>query len=169
MNALSPSGGMVHNASLLLGELLSAGFSIHAESGNLRVSPSPDAVMTERIRQCKPELLAILTPRLLTDDEQTDIDRVFADFKNLYGHTLVEAGWNRDLVFGGLDPLAAVTVDDVPGIIAILRSGGVVEAILPNRILLRDGQNRRLAWLWSGGFLGGKCLQQLENEEMRNV
>jgi hypothetical protein len=168
MNASSPSGDAVSDASLLLGALLSAGFSIQAESGNLRVSPSPDAALTERIRQCKPELLAILTPRFLTDDEKADIALVFADLKEQHGHALVDAGWNRDLVFGGMDPLTAVNVDDIPGIIAILRSGGVIEAILPNRILLRDGQNRRLAWLRSGCFVGGEYLQQMETEEARD-
>ena len=169
MNALSHSGDVVSNAFLLLEELLSAGFSIQAESGNLRVSPSPDAALTKRIRRCKPELLVILTSRLLTEAEKADIAKVFEEFRDAHGRELHAMGWNRDLVFFGMDPMAAVTMDDVPGIIAILRSGGVVEAILPNRIMLRDSLNRQLAWLRSGCFVGEKCLQQLEDKEMENA
>lgn len=153
-----------------LSQLAEAGIRIVWEGQDLVLEGNCSDEKANEIRKHKPKIMSWLAgERPLTDAEKADIARVFEEFRDAHGRELHAKGWNRDLVFGGLDPLAAVIMDDVPGIIAILRSGGVIEAILPNRILLRDGQNQRLAWVRTGWFAGGKCLQQLEDKERENA
>ncbi len=105
--------------------------------------------------------------RLLTDEEKTEIAMIFAKFKSTYGKELVAMGWDRAAVFGGLDPLSAVVVNDVPGVMAILLSGGRVQSINPNRIVLMDRFNWPLAWRRSGCFVGGQYFEELENTDKK--
>ncbi|MBF0339687.1 MAG: hypothetical protein HQL95_01825 [Magnetococcales bacterium] len=152
----------------LLAEIRSSGFSVRIEGGKLAVHPHPGEALAARIRQHKSELLALLGDHgqiPLTEAEKTDISRVFGEFRVEHGHALVAMGWNRALVFGGLDPLAAVVVDDVPGIVAVLRDGGKVCEIRQDRIMVQDRYGWPMAWMKFGGFVGGDYLQQIEKKE----
>ncbi|MEO5333294.1 MAG: hypothetical protein H7839_14865 [Magnetococcus sp. YQC-5] len=174
MNASSASGVAVLDPTHLLDELRLAGFSIVAGSGNLIISPGPDPEMTERIRQCKPELLAILTPLPLTEQEKSDIDwafirpltdeekrRIEEAFNNLrdqHVHALVAAGWHRGVVFDGLDPTQCETAGDVPGVIGLLMAGGRLVKIHPDRLDLEFPDGEPFSKIRGGCLLGGKVL-----------
>lgn len=156
------------NTGEYLAQLAQDGIRIVWEGQSLAIEGDCSDDMANEIRQHKPEIMAWLAgERPLTDDEKADIARVFSEFRDAHGRALVPMGWNRDLVFGGLDPLAGSKVDDIPGIMAVLRSGGRIEVITPKWIKLRDQFDWPMAWLKSGCFVGGDLLQQLESEEKK--
>lgn len=154
------------NAIEFIAEMEYAGFNLRVDGETLFVIPRPDPVLAERIRQYKPELMAIMagpTPRLLTDDEKIAVIQTFTNFRNQHGHALVAAGWDRESVFLGLHPPDAITVGDVHGTIWLLMDGGRVERITEKAIYFRRARGEREAWLRSGCFVGDPYLQQLES------
>lgn len=167
MNALSPSGVAVTEPVHLLDELQSSGFLIVVESGNLIVTPVPDPELTEQIRRYKPELLALLSPRRLTTAEKAAIGQTFVEFRDQHGHALVAAGWDRSAVFCGMDPTAIETVDDIPGILALLWAGGRVERITEQMLYFRRMDGSRVAWLRSQCFVGDPYLREIESKLAR--
>ncbi|MBF0213034.1 MAG: hypothetical protein HQM00_05640 [Magnetococcales bacterium] len=106
--------------------------------------------------------------RPLTDDEQADMAKTFHQLRERHGRELAAFGWDRKSVFGGLDPLAAKVMDDVPGMIALLRSGGRIVEIRRDRIVVEDRFRWPMAWMKYGGFVAGDSLQQLENMEKKH-
>lgn len=100
---------------------------------------------------------------MLTDTQKANFLIAFHEFRQTYGRELLATGWNRGSTFGDwFDPAKMDTVDDIPGLLAIYADGGVIEVILPDRLMLRDKQNRRLAWIKGGGLIGGQCLSDYE-------
>ena len=159
----------------VLAELASAGITlVLGDDGGLRARSNVGSIPDEarvKIHQHKNALVAHLrgetilpTPakwsegddsglRPLTAEERADIARVFAEFRSVHGRTLAANGWDRAAVFGDLDPLAATVVDEIHGIIAVLRSGGTVGKILQDQILFRDRFNWPLIWTRGGMFV----------------
>jgi hypothetical protein len=154
------------NASSVLAELLDAGYGLSQDGGDLVF----DRMLTPELRQLvvehKPELLALVASwtapaRQLDEAEHEAIVIAFEAFREQHGPELVEHGWDRVSVFGGLDPLHPVTLDDLPGVIALWMDGWQVVEIARDRLLFRRGHDRT-AWLRDGFFLGGEALTQWE-------
>lgn len=148
----------------LLADLAQVGINLSAiPDGSLRVRAKA-GVMTpewqEAIRSRKPEILAFLhdpLPRFLTLPEKEAAEHAWHDIRRTHRKELKEAGWSMEEVFGGVvtgdlfSPATAVSVDHLPGILAILMAGGKVEVIHPDKILLRDSLGARLTW-WRDGY-----------------
>ena len=108
------------------------------------------------------QAIAMTLERPLTDDEKRRVEEAFKNLRDQYGHALVEAGWHRQAVFSGTDPLAATTVDGVHGVIGLLMGGGQVVGITQKAIYFRLADGSRVAWLRGGCFVGDPYLQELE-------
>ncbi|MBF0283965.1 MAG: hypothetical protein HQL51_05850 [Magnetococcales bacterium] len=106
------------------------------------------------------------TPRPLSPAELSHARRTFEAFHQDHGAALRAAGWDRAALFGGCDPERLETVDSLPGVLAALMAGDVLEAITPWRLIFRDRAGERTAWRRGGGWIGGALLEEVEREEI---
>ncbi|MBF0439383.1 MAG: hypothetical protein HQL93_09710 [Magnetococcales bacterium] len=153
------------NAGEHLAELNAAGINIVWDDDGVGMSLIGDVSDEEadKIRENKPAIVAwMASERPLTDAEKTDIGRVFEEFRAAHGRELHAMGWARESVFFGMNPLEALTVDEVPGLMALLLAGGKVERILPDRILLKSSNRDRMAWLKKGCFVSDEYREHIE-------
>ncbi|MBF0098223.1 MAG: hypothetical protein HQM04_15415 [Magnetococcales bacterium] len=100
--------------------------------------------------------------RLLNDEEKRRIGEVFHAFRDQHGRALVAAGWNRDEVFSGTDPLAVATVGEVHGVIWFLMRGAELAKIAEKAIYFQLVDGSRVAWLRGGCFVSDPYLGELE-------
>ncbi|MBF0626296.1 MAG: hypothetical protein HQL82_16025 [Magnetococcales bacterium] len=97
----------------------------------------------------------------MTAEELKSIAAAFQDFRARFGRHLAAKGWTRQDVFGGLDPLAARTWDDLPGVMALVLDGWELTGILPDRLTFTREREKR-AWMRHGALVGGKYLEDLK-------
>ena len=155
-------------ATILLRQLREAGFTVRSDGGTVYVNPRPDPQISERIRQLKPGLLDALTaPPPMSATVRGEITTAFHTFRDQHGPALVAAGWERQAVFDGLDPLAATSWDELPGVAALLWRGWQLAAIKPDRLEFQRGEEV-VAKMRNNGFLGGAALDDyLERAAIR--
>ena len=163
MAQVSPVSTHLHTCNIvkLLEDLRLAGLQIRLDGGQIRVKPRPDADMTSRITLAKADLVKFLEaqePRAVTEEEKSTIDSVFAKFKRQHGKALLTATWDRMAVFGKDNPTAVATVDDIPGVIALLMGGYLVVGITADRLQFRDPHGDRVDKLRGGVLVGGASL-----------
>jgi hypothetical protein len=99
---------------------------------------------------------------LLNDEEKRRIGEVLHAFRDQHGRALVAAGWDRDAVFSGTDPLAVATVGEVHGVIWFLMGGAELAKIAEKAIYFRLVDGSRVAWLRGGCFVSDPYLEELE-------
>lgn len=144
---------------ILLRQLRENGYAVRCDGTTVYVNPRPDQQTAERIRQLKPGLLAALTvPPPMTDTDRGEIAAAFHAFRDRHGPALVAAGWDRQAVFDGLDPLAAACWDELPGVAALLWDGWQLAAIKPD-LLEFQREEEVVAKMRDNGFLGGTALE----------
>lgn len=99
-----------------------------------------------------------MTSEPLSEVELQRIKKAFAYLRSEHGKALIAAGWTREVVFGGLDPLVAETVEGLPGVMAMILVGWWITEIKPDMLVFElDGRKR--AWLRGGGLLEGDALE----------
>ncbi|MBF0308107.1 MAG: hypothetical protein HQL56_01075 [Magnetococcales bacterium] len=92
----------------------------------------------------------------LTDDEKTAVDVVFCAFKRACGQALVDGGWDRATVSGGLEPAKAETWEQVPGVLWLVMHGFDLVKITKDYLEFAKKQERVMR-LRGGGFLAEKA------------
>ncbi|MBF0400753.1 MAG: hypothetical protein HQL80_07030 [Magnetococcales bacterium] len=120
------------------------------------------AILTEHKEAIREWLQADPGSRLLTDEEKHHILEAFNSLRDQHGHALVAAGWDRDAVFSGTDPLAVATAGDVHGVIWLLMRGAEVAQIAERAIFFRLVDDSRVAWLRGGCLVSDPYLAELE-------
>ena len=98
--------------------------------------------------------------RPLTDEEKSRVGEAFNSLRDQHGHSLVAAGWHRDVVFDGLDPTQCEKAGDVPGVIGLLMAGGKLVQIHPDRLDLEFPNGEPFSKIRGGCLLGGKVLEE---------
>ena len=116
------------------------------------------AILTEHKEAIITHLQADPFLRPLTAEEKFRVEEAFNGLRDQYGHALVEAGWNRQAVFDGLDPTQCEKAGDVPGVIGLLMSGGRLVQIHPGRLDLEFPDGVPFSKIRGGCLLGGKVL-----------
>lgn len=105
--------------------------------------------------------------RALTDDEKAAVDLAFWEIKKQHGRTLLAGGWDRAAVFGGLDPTKATTVDEVPGVIALVIGGYRLMEIKSWVLIFWHANGNRAGRLKDGILVGGEYLNSLERKNAK--
>ena len=136
-------------------------------TGSLLLRVKPGAMTDEikaMIESNKAAIIAHLQAdpflRPLTAEEKRRIAEVFNALRDQHGHSLVAAGWHRDVVFDGLDPTVCEKAGDVPGVIGLLMAGGRLVRIHPDRLDLEFPDGVPFSKIRGGCLLGGKVLEE---------